>query len=259
MHERYCTRAAYFAEQAAVSERFILPSVAGSLQGRGRLRVLEVGCGGGGSLKPFLDRGCEVLGLDLARYQVECARHFFAGHRHQANLTLLCGSVYDLDPTQTAPFDLIILRDKLEVVANQHVLLQRLRQLLAPSGTLFVSIASWWKPFEEHRQRCCSALRWVPVVHLLPGQLYRRLLGWAGESTACIEALMQARSQRLCFQRFLGWIRRMNYQVVRSDFYLHNPQRQVRFGLAANPLRWGGIPFLRDYICSTCYCVLAAR
>jgi len=52
-----------------------------------------------------------------------------------------------------------------------------------------------------------------------------------------------------------------NYQFVAKDFYLINPNYEVKFGLTPRPqlpiIR--GIPYLRDFITTCCYCLIKKK
>ena len=39
-------------------------------------KILEIGCGEGGNLLPFAQRGCEVVGIDMSLSRIQQAQHF---------------------------------------------------------------------------------------------------------------------------------------------------------------------------------------
>ena len=57
MQERHRNRKLYFDEQVQTTERYVIPYIEAVYPLHEGLRVLEIGCGEGGNLKPFLDRG----------------------------------------------------------------------------------------------------------------------------------------------------------------------------------------------------------
>jgi SAM-dependent methyltransferase len=59
--------------------------------------VLEIGCAEAGNLKPFLDLGCNVTGIDISCGRIELAREFFAEHPKKEILELICEDIYKAD------------------------------------------------------------------------------------------------------------------------------------------------------------------
>ncbi len=119
-------------------------------------RVLEVGCGAGGMLEVLRTasgRG-RVFGLDL---HVEGLR--FA--RRRTEVPVVAG---DLSRAPfSSPFDVVALFDVLEHFDDDVAVLRDLSRLVAPSGTLVVTVPaspSLWSYFDEaarHRRRYTRA------------------------------------------------------------------------------------------------------
>lgn len=260
MQERYVNRKAYFNEQSKVTEKFILPYIERVMPIEKDMLVAEIGCGEGGNLMPFLDRGCKVVGIDLAPNKIENARQFFAEHPYKHNLRLINENIYSIRPEEAEQFDLIILRDTLEHIPNQDELLRHIKQFLKPNGLLFVSFPSWKSPFAGHQQICSSSiLRRMPYFHLLPHRLYALMLRIFGESEYKVRGLLEIRDTRMYYQRFLRFIRKNNFHVNRIDYYLINPSYEVKFKLPTCKLcSLLSIPYLREYLSTTCYCLIEA-
>lgn len=83
-------------------------------------RVLEVGCGAGGILKFFFDKGYRVEGIDLGDEYLE-----YAKSKH--NITLREGSIHNLNFEHD--FELIIYSHVLEHILNPEKELNRLREI----------------------------------------------------------------------------------------------------------------------------------
>lgn len=260
MQERYLNRKAYFNEQCKVTEKFILPYIESVMPVSKELSVAEIGCGEGGNLKPFLDLGCRTAGIDLAPNKIDNAHQFFNDHPYKNNLTLIATNIYDVRPEEFEQFDLIIMRDTLEHIPNQDELLRHVKQFLKPSGMLFVSFPSWRMPFGGHQQICSSRiLRKLPYFHLLPAKLYAGMLRLFGEGTPKIRGLLEIRDTRMYYQRFLKFIKKQEYQIRRIDYFLINPSYEVKFKVKTCRLcKLLSIPYLRDYISTTCYCLISA-
>lgn len=122
-------------------------------------RVLEVGCGTGFVLKELVhicQRG-EVIGTDLYPEAVA-----FASAR--AGCQVLVGDV--LKPLNLGLFDVVCAFDVIEHLDDDVSILQGLRKLLKPGGTLLVTVPAHqylWSYFDEsacHKRRYeCSTLR----------------------------------------------------------------------------------------------------
>ena len=147
MQERHKNRLLYFNEQVQTTEKYVIPYIEQVFPMREGLRVLEIGCGEGGNLKPFLDRGYSCTGIDLNKGQIENARVFMADHPHLDRLTLIAEDIYNIQPE---PYDLIILRDVIEHIHNQEKFMGFLKRFLAPGGVVFFGFPAWQMPFGGH-------------------------------------------------------------------------------------------------------------
>jgi SAM-dependent methyltransferase len=104
------------------------------LDGRGELRVLDVGCGAGGMLGP-LSRYGEVSGIDTSSELVEFCRS-------RGFDSVKVGTAYDL-PVADRSTDLITLFDTIEHVPDDLRVLRECSRALAPEGLLFVSVPAY--------------------------------------------------------------------------------------------------------------------
>ena len=76
MQIRHKNREIYFREQAECTQKYVIPYIEQVLCIKPNLRILEIGCGEGGNLKPFLDLGCQCVGIDIDVAQLEKAKDF---------------------------------------------------------------------------------------------------------------------------------------------------------------------------------------
>src|SRR4051794_34295552 len=67
-------------------------------------RILDVGCGNGAALGPFLERGCEVTGIDLSVSGIEVARRTYPRGRFE----VLPADANVLEKLASKPFDIVI-------------------------------------------------------------------------------------------------------------------------------------------------------
>lgn len=101
-------------------------------------RVLDIGCGPGILGPHLLEKGCEVVGIDLLPADPSFATRMT--EYHQADLESV------LDVPRAEAFDYVILADVLEHLKNRDLLLGQVAGYLKPHGSLIAStgnIALW--------------------------------------------------------------------------------------------------------------------
>jgi SAM-dependent methyltransferase len=104
------------------------------LDGRGPIRILDVGCGAGGMLEP-LSRYGSVTGVDMSAELVEfCHQRGFPD--------VVAGSAYEL-PAGDGSVDLVTLFDTIEHVPDDARALREVRRVLAPGGLVFISTPAY--------------------------------------------------------------------------------------------------------------------
>jgi SAM-dependent methyltransferase len=143
--ERFLTIEAvhfWFALRRQVMARVLARLVAGRAPG---YRVLEVGCGIGGMLEAMRQvcAGGRVVGLDLA-----LAGAFLT--RARTRLPALQADV--AQPPFGVEFDVICMFDVLEHIADDELVLRRLRDLLARRGALVLTVPaspSLWSYYDD--------------------------------------------------------------------------------------------------------------
>ncbi len=94
--------------------------------------VLEIGCGSGGILKYFSDRGFHVEGIDLDDEYMDAGR--------RSGLKLVRTSVDEFEPDHR--FDLIIMSHVIEHLTDPRSVLTKVRLLLKDQGRLYVEVPS---------------------------------------------------------------------------------------------------------------------
>jgi SAM-dependent methyltransferase len=258
MQERHTNRERYFIEQGIVTEKYIIPYIEAVCPISPEMVIGEIGCGEGGNLRPFLDCGHKVIGIDLSQSKIENGISYYAEHPLKHNLTLIAEDIYDSDPTLIPKFDIIIMRDTIEHIPNQAVFLKRVRDFLTPQGKIFFGFPPWCMPFGGHQQLCKNKFMSIlPYYHLLPPFLYKGILKLAGESTETIEGLIEVRDTRISINRFNRIIKSAGFSFVRKDLYLVNPGYEIKFKLKTRKLPgFLHIPYLRDFMATSYYSVV---
>lgn len=93
--------------------------------------VLEIGCGAGGILHYFREKGCRVKGIDLGESYIEYGKN-------QYDLDLSVGTVNTLD-LDVSP-DLIIYSQVLEHILMPNDELRKVHDILSDAGLLYIAI-----------------------------------------------------------------------------------------------------------------------
>ena len=171
MQERHSNREKYFEEQVYTTEKYVIPFISEILQINKGKSILEIGCGEGGNLKPFLDLGSIVTGIDLSEGKIENAKQFFKNHPKNESLTLIAEDIYAAQ--SLGQFDLIIMRDVIEHIHDQEKFMSYVTRFLKPDGKFFLAFPPWHNPFGGHQQICKSKiLSNLPYYHILHKSFY---------------------------------------------------------------------------------------
>lgn len=259
MHERHTDRELYFREQSQTTSKYVIPFISGVKQVTSSLSVLEIGCGEGGNLLPFLRAGCaRVTGIDISEYKIGNARRFYSSIPGGESMEFIAADIYDC--ADVGKFDLVMMRDVLEHIHDHARFIGFVKRLLARESVLFIAFPPWNNPFGGHQQVCDSpVLSKLPWIHLLPRGIYRWLLRVAGEESGKIEGLLEIRDTGINTGRFEKIIREEGFSVLKKSLWFINPNFEVKFGLRPRLLPGfpGAIPFLRNFLATTCYYIIS--
>lgn len=94
MQQRHKDHNRYFNEQAECMRRYVIPYIEQQRPVTPAMRVLEIGCGEAGNLLPFLDMGCECVGIDIDQPKIDVGKTRFADHPHTDRMHLICNDIY---------------------------------------------------------------------------------------------------------------------------------------------------------------------
>lgn len=100
-------------------------------------RVLELGCGNGGTALALAERGLQVTGIDLSPERVEAARHEALRRGLTGRTSFLTGDL-NLMPLTATSFDCVVAHDALHHILELGSLLDRVHGALVPGGVLVV-------------------------------------------------------------------------------------------------------------------------
>jgi SAM-dependent methyltransferase len=129
--------------------RSVLERVIADLGLPERARILDAGCGSGRNMVELARRG-PVTGVELSDTSVSLARARDAGE-------VIEGSVLQM-PFDSDSFDLAVCLDVIEHLESDLEALAELRRVIAPGGTLLVTVPAYqwlWSGHDEinHHQR----------------------------------------------------------------------------------------------------------
>lgn len=257
MQQRHKDRKRYFDEQAVTTEKYVIPYIAKHKSIGPDTSVLEIGCGEGGNLKPFVDHGCQCAGIDLNQKQIENANRFFASHPNVHKVSFVCSDIYDITPPPAnQKYDVIIMRDVIEHIHNQEKFMGFLKGFLKKDGVVFCAFPPWYMPFGGHQQICKGrVISKLPYVHLLSNRLYSFLLKKNGETDDMVNGLLEIKETGITLERFERICRDEHYRILDKTYFFINPNYEVKFRL--KPRRclpvFREIPYLRDFYVTAGY------
>lgn len=257
MFEFHADRKRYFDIQVMNAEKYVIPFIEEKFPVRTGMRVLEIGCGEGGVLKAFVNKGCEGLGVELDTPRIDDALKFLPDDVAAGKIRFVAKDIYlvDIEKDFSGRFDIIVLKDVIEHIHDQPKLIGWMKNFLNPGGIVFFGFPPWYMPFGGHQQMCRSRLSKLPYIHLLPRSIYRWILKKKKEP---VEALMEIRDTGISIERFEKICRKEGYVFLHKRHYLLNPIYEWKFGW--KPRKQAGlikaIPFFRNFLTTCVYYII---
>jgi SAM-dependent methyltransferase len=256
MQKRHQNKEAYFEEQNITTRKYVIPFIETSLILKPGSKVLEIGCGEGGNLVPFLDKKCLVTGVDISESKISSASSFLKSHEAYTNLNLIAKDIYDCSEDLGGGFDLIMMRDVIEHIHNQDRLMGFVKRFLKPAGLFLLIFPPWYNPFGGHQQICKNKLlSKLPYFHLFPVPIYRLILRAGGESKQKISELLEIKQTGLSIERFRRIVKKHGYIILSENLYLVNPNYETKFGLKPRKQSKliAALPFFRNLLTTSVY------
>lgn len=255
MQKRHQDRALYFSELSRSSEKYIMPYISKQIAIESRKTILEIGCGEGGNLLPFAQKGCKVCGIDISENRIAQAKSIY--RKENIHAEFICSDIFKYD-FRNRKFDLIICHDVIEHIENKYALITLLHHLLSLNGAVFCAFPLWQMPFGGHQQICRSRIvsHW-PFIHLLPRSIYRRVLIVSGESEECVSELSAIKEAGLSVETFRSLIKPSALKIAKETFWFINPHYQQKFGIPPIKLHMATkLPYLRNFFTTSYWCIL---
>lgn len=253
-----------YQQQVDNARAWVLPFIEEKLPVKGDMEILDIGCGEGGVLVPFLERGCKTVGIELDELKSGYARQLLAEPIRQGQVEIVNQDIYEEAALSrfSGRFDLILLKDVIEHIPNQEKFIPYLLKFLKPGGHVFFGFPPWYMPHGGHQQVCKSKfLSVLPWFHLLPNPLYTGILKLSGEYDAVIRELLENKSTGISIERFEKIVGRSGFSIANRTLFLFNPIYQQKFGI--RPRRQlalvAAIPWFRDFVSTCAYYLIKAE
>ena len=110
------------------------------------LKVMDIGCGDGGVLIPFLEKGCICTGIELDEMKSVFARQFLSAYIENGKAEIINQNIYEEKALEkyAGQFDLILLKDVIEHIPHQDKFIPYLKKFLLRISTMVY--ATWRTP-----------------------------------------------------------------------------------------------------------------
>jgi SAM-dependent methyltransferase len=257
MQKRHLDGRQYFDELAYSTRKYIIPYINRHYPVEKGMDILEIGCGAGGNLQPFLELGCRVTGFDLNQSRIADARRILSPLRENASVRLFCGDVFKVDGL--GKFDIILVRDVIEHIPDKECFFALARNFMSDGGIIYFAFPAWYMPFGGHQQLCRSRfLSSLPFFHILPKRIYRAILSVFDEPQGVIDELLSIKDCRITIEQFRRYARSNGYTIFQETLYFINPHYEIKFNLKPRKLSpvIARIPFIRNFFTTGCFYLL---
>lgn len=248
----------YFDINTANAQQYIIPFIEQQFKLQAGMRIMEIGCGEGGVLKPFLDLGLIGVGVELDEVRLVDARQWLATEITENKVQFVSKNIYDADINADlgGAFDIILLKDVIEHIHGQAAFMQVMKKFLKPSGVVFFGFPPWYMPLGGHQQILKNKwLSKIPYYHLLPMPVYKAILKSAGEN---VQEMVEIKETGISIERFEKISGEAGYAVLEKKHFLINPIYQYKFGWKPRE-QFGfirALPWVRNFFTTCVYYLL---
>ena len=246
----------YFEMNVSNSQEFIVPFINAVKPLQKGMRVLDIGCGEGGVVKPLLDMGLTAVGVELNPDRIRDAKVFLANHVQHNHISFVSKDIYTQGIENEwggEKVDLIILKDVIEHIFDQQKLIAHLQNFLKDDGVIFFGFPPWQMPYGGHQQLLQNRyLSKIPYYHLLPMPLYRGIMKAAKEDVVNMTDIKQT---GISIERFEKIVNNTGFKILNKKHYLLNPIYLYKFGWRPKEqfALLAGIPWVRNFFTTCVY------
>lgn len=246
----------YFQMQKLNCDEYIIPFIEKVYDIKAECRVLEIGCGAGGVITAFVEKGCQGVGVDIYSDALIYSDKKLSDYVNAGKLSIVLKDIYlaDIEFDLKGKFDIVILKDTIEHIHDQQRLINKIKSFLNPGGVVFFGFPPWQMPFGGHQQLCSSKiLSCFPYFHLLPKYLYENILKLFKENVR--GTLLEIKETGISIERFEKIVKKEGYKIINKQLYFINPIYKYKFGMKVRkqPGIIGSIPYLRDFFTTSVY------
>lgn len=243
----------YWAYQYMLANLYLCPLLESWGFDFARKAVLDVGCGTGGIASAMMDRGARIDGVDL----FDLEKPYMNGRPFR----FVLGDMGDpaLLEHLDNDYDLAVLRDVIEHIAEKKIFLQNIAATLKTGGKLFLTFPPYYSPFGGHTQILQSPLGMIPFSHLLPKALFRRLVEKIEAIDYSKEEVLRLKEIRTTISEVESVISALPFRIVQRKYYAIRPTFHIRYGVKPIAAPWGGIPLLREVAVMAAFYYLEKR
>jgi len=125
-----------------------------------KIKILDIGCGGGLLSEPMRRLGADVVGIDASMTNIKVAKTH--AKKNKLNIKYICSSPENFKPKEK--FDVILNMEIVEHVENIEQFLKSSTKLLEKNGIMFVATLN--KTLKSYFFAIVGAeyiLRWLPI------------------------------------------------------------------------------------------------
>jgi 2-polyprenyl-6-hydroxyphenyl methylase/3-demethylubiquinone-9 3-methyltransferase len=125
-----------------------------------KLKILDIGCGGGLLSEPMCKLGADVVGIDASNKNINVAK--LHAEKNNLNIKYICTSPENYKPKKL--FDVILNMEIIEHVEDVEFFLKSCSKLLKKNGIMFVATIN--KTLKSYIFAIVGAeyvLRWLPI------------------------------------------------------------------------------------------------
>lgn len=248
----------YFDINTANAQQYIIPFIEQQISLQPGMRLMEIGCGEGGVMKPFIDKGLVAVGVELDEVRLVDARKWLANEMSEGKVSFVSKNIYEVDLNKDLGglFDVIILKDVIEHIYDQARFMKVMKDFLKPNGVVFFGFPPWQMPLGGHQQILKSKwLSKIPYYHLLPMALYKKILQAADEN---VQEMVEIKETGISIERFEQVSEGAGYSVLNKKHFLINPIYEYKFGWKPKEQfkLISSVPWIRNFFTTCVYYLL---